>query len=304
MSLITQITPNGSNFSKVVFGTWRILDDERTRTKEGLLSVFKSCLEVGITTIDTAEIYGSYRVEEAIGAALALDKSLRQHLQIVTKCGIYVPNEFHPERKTPFYNATADRIIKSAEKSLRFLNTDYIDLLLIHRPDWLTSVDETAKGLNQLLSAGKIRSVGVSNYSATQFEALNSRMDKPLITNQLEFSLLHMDPIYDGTFDHAQQHRYKPMAWSPLARALLMDPTHAPSQRIHSACKELSAKYDGASVDQLAYAWIMAHPSQPLTVIGTHKTERIHAAAAAAQIKLEREDWYALWTAAMGHSIP
>ena len=304
MSLTTQLTPNGSNFSKVVFGTWRILDDERTRTKEGLLSVFKSCLEVGITTIDTAEIYGSYRVEEAIGTALRLDKSIRQHLQIVTKCGIYVPTDFHPERKTPFYNSTAERIIKSAEKSLRFLNTDYIDLLLIHRPDWLTSIDDTAKGLNQLLAAGKIRAVGVSNYSATQFEALNSRMDKPLVTNQLEFSLLHMAPIYDGTFDHAQKHRYKPMAWSPLARALIMDPTHAPSQRIHTACKELSSKYDDASVDQLAYAWIMAHPSQPLTVIGTHKTERIHAAAAAAQIKLDREDWYALWTAAMGHSIP
>jgi predicted oxidoreductase len=129
-------------------------------------------------------------------------------------------------------------------------------------------------------------------------------MDQPLATNQIEFSLLHMDPIYDGTFDHAQQHRYKPMAWSPLARALLMDTAHAPSKRIHHACEILSSKYDNASVDQLAYAWIMSHPSQPLPVIGTHNPERIRAAAAAAQIKMDREDWYALWTAAKGHSIP
>lgn len=304
MTLTTQLTSKGADFSKVVFGTWRILEDARTQTRGNLLSVFRTCLEVGITTIDTAEIYGGYRTEEAVGAALSLDKSIRQHLQLVTKCGIYVPNEFHPERKTPFYNATADRIVKSAEKSLRFLNTDHIDLLLIHRPDWLSPIDETAKGLNQLLASGKIKAAGVSNYSASQFEALNSRMDRPLATNQVEFSLLHMDPIYDGTFDHAQQHRYKPMAWSPLARALLMDPSHLPSQRIHHACEMLASKYDNASVDQLAYAWIMSHPSQPLPVIGTHNMERIRAAAAAAQIKMDREDWYALWTAAKGHSIP
>lgn len=304
MSLKISIAPSGPQFSQMVFGTWRVLDDPSTSSPKGLLERLHTCLEAGITTVDTAEIYGVYRVEEALGAALALDHGLRNKLQIVSKLGIYVPCEFHPDRKTAFYNATADRIVKSAEKSLRFLGTDYLDLLLVHRPDWLASIDDTAEGLNRLLKAGKIRSAGVSNYSVAQFDALNSRMAQPLVTNQVEFSLLHMEPIYDGVFDHAQQHRYRPMAWSPLGGAKLFDSSHHPSARLHEVFGNLSHKYGGATADQLAYAWILAHPSSPLCVIGTHKLERIKAAAAATRIHLEREDWYALWTAAKGHSIP
>jgi len=304
MSMFATLSPNGPEVSRIAFGTWRILDDPQTRDGDGLLKRLHACLELGITTIDTAEIYGEYRVEEAIGKALALDAGLRQKMQIVSKCGIYVPCEYHPDRKTAFYNATADRIVKSAEKSLRFLGTDYLDLLLIHRPDWLSSIDETAEGLNRLLKVGKIRSAGVSNYSVAQFEALNSRMAQPLVTNQVEFSLLHMDPMYDGVFDHAQQHRYRPMAWSPLSRALLFDPAHEPSRRVQECSSALSEKYQGATLDQLAYAWVLNHPSAPIAVIGTHKIERIRAASAAASIRLEREDWYALWTAAQGRKIP
>jgi predicted oxidoreductase len=298
------LAPNGPSFSPIAFGTWRVLDDPETRNPQELLRRLHACFEAGITTIDTAEIYGAYRVEEALGEALRLDPGLRSKLQIVSKCGIYVPNAFHPERVTPFYNATAPRIIKSVEKSLRFLGTTSLDLLLIHRPDWLTSIDSTAEGLNTLLASGKIRSAGVSNYSAAQFEALNSRMQTPLVTNQVEFSLLHMDPMTDGVFDQAQRLRFRPMAWSPLARAALMDPQQEAVSRIHTACARISEKYGNATVDQLAYAWILAHPAAPIPILGTHKLERIQAAARAATLTLDREDWYALWTAAKGHSIP
>lgn len=304
MPLSVTLSPQGPKVSRIAFGTWRILDDPETAETEGLLKRLHACLEHGITTIDTAEIYGEYRVEESLGKALARDTGLRDKMQIVSKSGIYVPCAFHPERKTAFYNATADRIVKSAEKSLRFLGTDYLDVLLIHRPDWLSSIDETAEGLNRLLKEGKIRSAGVSNYSVTQMDALNSRMAQPLVTNQVEFSLLHMEPIYDGVFDHAQQHRYRPMAWSPLSRAMLFDSAHEPSRRVQECCKALSQKYNGATVDELAYAWVLNHPAAPVAVIGTHKLERISSAAAAAKIKLEREDWYALWTAAQGRWIP
>jgi predicted oxidoreductase len=184
------------------------------------------------------------------------------------------------------------------------MGVDYIDLLLVHRPDWLTSADETAAGLNKLLKDGKIRAAGVSNYNVHQFDLLNSRMDQPLVTNQIEFHLLHMDPIFDGSLDQCQRQRIKPMAWSPLAGGRLMDPANEAGQRLRKAAEGLSAKYGGATLDQLAYAWIMAHPSGPLPVIGTNKIERIEAAVQASAIKLEREDWYALWTAAKGHGIP
>lgn len=300
-----RIAPNGPEFSRLIYGTWRILDEEDKSNcaPQVLLDRFKACADLGITTLDTAEIYGTYHVEEAIGGALKLDRAFRDKIEIVTKFGIYIPCEFHPERKTAFYNAEAARIVKSAEKSLRLMGIDHIDLLLVHRPDWLTSADETAAGLNKLLKDGKIRSAGVSNYNVHQFELLNSRMDQPLVTNQIEFSLLHMDPIYDGTADQCQRLRILPMAWSPLAKGALMANT-AETAALHAKAAELSAKYDGATLDQLAYAWIMAHPSMPLPILGSNKLERIQAAVKAASIKLEREDWYALWVAAKGHGIP
>lgn len=304
MSPRTQLSPTGPSFSQLVYGTWRVLDDAASATPQDLLKRLHRCVELGVTTIDTAEIYGLYRVEEFVGQALKLDASLRAKLEIVTKFGIYVPCDFHPDRKTAFYNAEAARIVKSAEKSLRLMGVDYIDLLLVHRPDWLTSADETAAGLNKLLKDGKIRAAGVSNYNVHQFDLLNSRMDQPLATNQIEFHLLHMDPIFDGSLDQCQRQRIKPMAWSPLAGGRLMDPKYEAGQRLRKAAESLSAKYGGATLDQLAYAWIMAHPSGPLPVIGTNKIERIEAAVQASAIKLEREDWYALWTAAKGHGIP
>lgn len=300
-----RIAPNGPELSRLIYGTWRILDEEDKGncTPQALLSRFKACADLGITTLDTAEIYGTYHVEEAIGGALKLDRAFRDKIEIVTKFGIYIPCEFHPERKTAFYNAEAARIVKSAEKSLRLMGIDHIDLLLVHRPDWLTSADETAAGLNKLIKDGKIRSAGVSNHNVHQFELLNSRMDQPLATNQVEFSLLHMDPIYDGTADQCQRLQVLPMAWSPLAKGALMAKT-AETEALRAKAAELSAKYDGATLDQLAYAWIMAHPSMPLPILGTNKLERIQAAVKAASMKLEREDWYALWVAAKGHGIP
>jgi predicted oxidoreductase len=298
------LSPAGPDFSRLVYGTWRFLDDTATSHSADLLQRLHACLELGITTLDTAEIYGLYRVEEFIGQTLKLEPGLREKFEIVTKSGIYVPCGFHPNRKVAHYNTTAARIVKSAEKSLRLLGTDYIDLLLVHRPDWLTSADETAEGLNRLLKEGKIRNAGVSNYNVHQFDLLNSRMDQPLVTNQVEFSLLHMDPIYDGTADQCQKHRIRPMAWSPLAQGALMDITQPASARLHAKAQELSAKYGNATLDQLAYAWILAHPSQPLPIIGTNKLDRLTATAKAAEIQLEREDWYGLWEAAQGQSIP
>ena len=298
------IAANGPTFSRLIYGTWRVLDDASTATPDNLLARLHACLELGITTLDTAEIYGLYKVEEFIGETLKREPGLRDKFEIVTKAGIYVPCEFHPDRKTAHYNASAARLVKSAEKSLRLLGTDRIDLFLVHRPDWLTSADETAEGLNKLMREGKILHAGVSNYNVHQVELLNSRLDRPLVTNQIEFSLLHMDPIFDGTADQCQRLGMRPMAWSPLAQGRLMSLDNPASVRVHAKSAELADKYGGASLDQLAYAWILAHPSQPLPIIGTNKLDRLQSTARSTDIQLEREDWYALWEAAQGRQIP
>lgn len=221
-----------------------------------------------------------------------------------TKAGIYVPNAHHPERRTAFFNASAARLVKSAEKSLRILGTDYLDLLLVHRPDWLTAADDTAEGLNRLLRDGKIRSAGVSNYNVHQFETLNARMEQPLATNQVEFSLLHMDPLVDGTADQCQRLGVPLMAWSPLGQGRIMRSGDEAGARLQQAAAEMAPKYGNATVDQLAFAWLLAHPSRPIPIIGTNKVERIEHVARSTEIVLEREDWYALWTAAQGRRIP
>lgn len=291
-------------FSALAFGTWRLFDNPARATPQGLLELLKVCLDCGITTIDTAEIYGGYRVEELVGAALALDPGVKQRMELITKAGIYVPNAFHPERRFAHYNASAARLVKSAEKSLRWLGVDVLDCLLVHRPDWLASIDETAAGLNQLLQEGKIRSAGVSNYSASQFAALSSRMDQPLVTNQVEFHPFHVDPIGDGVFDQCQERRVRPMAWSPLAGGRLFAEGDAAAARLRAACAAMAERYQGASADQLVLAWIVAHPARPIPVLGTTRAERVPAAAAALDLALRREDWYGLWEAAQGRRIP
>jgi predicted oxidoreductase len=297
-----QLTSHGPAFSRMVYGTWRLLDTKPSAQE--INRRLHTCLELGITTIDTAEIYGLYEVEEALGAALALTPGLRDNLEIVTKAGIYVPNPHHPERRTAHYNATGARLIKSLEKSLRLLGTDHVELFLVHRPDWLTRADDTAAGLNELLRSGKVRSAGASNCSASQFDLLNGFMEQPLATNQIEFHLLHMEPILDGTLHQCEKLGVLPMAWSPLAGGRIFDPDHPAAIRLAAAAEKIAPRYDGATLEQLAYAWIIAHPSRPLPVIGTKKVDRIQSAARADDIVLEREDWFALWEAAQGRKIP
>lgn len=300
--------PNSQNTASdifqfpMVYGTWRMLDG--AHSSQDINRRLNRCVELGITALDTAEIYGGYAVEAALGDAMALSPGLHEKLRVITKSGIYVPNSKNPERTVGFYDASATQLKKSVEASLRLLGRDRIDLFLIHRPDWFSSIDDTAAGLNQLIRDGKIQHAGVSNYTPTQFAALNSRMDTGLLTNQVEFHLLKMEPIIDGTFDLCLQHRMRPMAWSPLAGGKLFDKNNPASVRLASVANSMSAKYGGATLEQLAYAWVMGHPSRPIAVIGTNKLERIESAVRAASLTLEREDWYALWVAAQGRNIP
>ncbi len=286
----------------MAYGTWRLLATQPTAQE--INRRLNMCVEFGMTTIDTAEIYGLYEVEKALGEALALSPGLREKLEIVTKAGIYVPCKDVPERHTAHYNATGARLIKSLDKSLRLLGTDHIDLFLVHRPDWLSRADDTAGGLNQLIRDRKIHAAGVSNYSLSQFDLLNACLEQPLATNQVEFSLLHQEPLTDGTLHQCERLGIVPMVWSPLAGGKLFAPDTPASLRLTMAAESMSSHYGGATLEQLAYAWIMAHPSHPLPVIGTNKVERIRSAAQAESLTLEREDWYALWEAAQGHKVP
>lgn len=297
------LAPGGPTVSRIVYGTWRLLAEPALATPQAIAARLALCAEVGMTTLDTAEVYGGYTVEERLGEALKLVPQLKSKFQIVTKFGIYVPNERHPERKTAFYNASAERIEKSVDKSLRLLGVESLELVLVHRPDWFTAAEDTARGLEKVVAAGKVKHVGVSNYTTSQFDLLQSRLALPLVTHQIEFNPFRMDALYDGTLDQCQQRGIRPMAWSPLGGGRLFTDEPA-ALRVREVCAALSETYAGASVSALVHAWVMSHPAGAVPVIGTNKAERIRDLAGAAAIKLDRRDWYAVWQAAEGRRIP
>jgi predicted oxidoreductase len=202
------------------------------------------------------------------------------------------------------YDTSRERIIAAAEQALRHFHTDYLDLLLIHRPDPLLNADEVAAALTELRQAGKIRYAGVSNFMPFHWTLLQSRLDFPLITNQIEFSLTHLDAQYDGTLDQAQELRHPPMIWSPLGGGGLFTAQDDRAQRVRAVLAQIGAEVGGAGLDQVALAWVLAHPAQTLPVLGTGKLERIRAAAAAETIRLSRQQWFRLWEASTGHEVP
>lgn len=288
----------------IVYGTWRILDEAEKPTDAELAERFHVCLEHDIDTIDTAEIYGLYQVEAAIGGALKADPELKEQLRIITKAGIDVPSTEKSSASLPHYNATSENLVACVEKSLRLMDVDVIDLFLVHRPDWLTPPEETAAGLDRLLEQGKAKAVGVSNYTIHQFETLDQLMDGRLATNQVEFSPMEMGPLYDGVFDQCLRKRVRPMAWSPLAGGRLFDEKNEAGMRVCVKLTELSPKYGDAPLDALVYAWILSVPANPTVILGTNKVGRIRDGSKALGIKLDRQDWYAVWEAAQGKSVP
>ncbi|ARW81783.1 aldo/keto reductase [Aeromonas salmonicida] len=288
----------GPTFSRLIMGYWRLM--EWQLSPAALLDLMKYHLDLGVTTIDHADIYGGYQCEEAFGNALRLEPSLRDRMEIVSKCGIALTAK--PEHALNHYNTGKAHIIASAEDSLRKLATDHLDLLLIHRPDPLMDADEVADAFISLKQAGKVKHLGVSNFSARQFELLQSRLPFPLVTNQLEISPLNQSTTLDGTLDLCQQLRIKPMAWSCLGGGRLFDgQEYAP---LRAELEQILHEVGAQNIEQLVYAWVMMLPSQPLPLIGSGKRERIAAAVAAESIALTRQQWFRIRKAALGYDVP
>lgn len=297
------LSPEGLEVSALAYGLWRLAKDPLGTEPARVRQKIEACLEAGITTFDHADIYGQYTCEGLFGRALAEAPALRDRMEIVTKCGINAVCDNRPGVRVNHYDATAPAIERCVERSLRELRTDRIDLLLIHRPDWLTSADETARGLQRVIDAGKVRHVGVSNYNPHQFALLTRCLGRVPATNQIEVSLLRMEAITDGTLDQCQAGGVHPMAWSPLAGGRLLTGDQPDAVRSRAALAKLGALY-GASAEQMALAWVAALPSRPQVVIGTNQPDRIREAAGSTKLTLERQHWYELWSAAQGRSVP
>lgn len=292
-------SPTPPLLSPIVAGAWRLGD--WGWNPEQRLAWIEGNLARGVTSFDHADIYGDYQVEALFGEALARAPHLRNRMQLVSKCGIKLRSGHRPDHRIKSYDTSAAHITGSVERSLAALRTDHLDLLLIHRPDALLDADAVADTFARLRQAGKVLHFGVSNFTPRQFELLHNRF--ALVTNQVECSPLHLDPLHDGTLDQAQQWRLRPMIWSPLAGGRIFHGQDEGARRVRDVLQGLADQH-GSSLTTVALAWLLRHPSRPLPVIGSRRLEAADDAMAATQLPLSAEDWYAVWQAGAGREVP
>ncbi|UTE78973.1 aldo/keto reductase family oxidoreductase [Rossellomorea sp. KS-H15a] len=290
------------SFSRIIHGLWRLSDWKQS--KEDTLSLIQHNIENGITTFDHADIYGSYTCETLFGEALALQPSLREKMEIVTKCGIVLPSDNRPEHKTHHYNTSKKHILTSVEHSLQQLKTDYIDLLLIHRPDPFMNGEDVAEAFTQLKEEGKVRHFGVSNFKDHQWNMLQSYLPFPLITNQIELSAYHLENFEDGTLNLCQEKRVAPMAWSPLAGGAIFKGEDEKAVRLQHTLKKVQEETGAKGIDQVLYAWLLNHPAKIMPIVGSGKKERIQHAIDSLSIQLDHDQWFEILQTSMGHDVP
>jgi predicted oxidoreductase len=286
------------DLSRVVAGMWRMAEWDMTPQQR--LAFIEQCIELGVTSFDHADIYGGYGVEGLFGEALALKPSLRAQIQVVSKCGIKLVSGRRPAHAIQHYDTSAAHIAASVENSLRELRTDYLDLLLIHRPDPLMDFDEVAGAFQRLRSEGKVKEFGVSNFSRHQFETLNKRI--ALATNQVEFSPLHLAPMFDETFDGLQDLGVQPMIWSPLGGGRLFTAGDEQGERLRLKIKEVAEELNRPFAS-VVFAWIMQLPCRPVPLTGSGRIESIQVAMEASRFQLSRPQWFDILRAARGHEV-
>ena len=286
------------NYSRIIAGTMTWGAWGKQFSKKEMIDLIHFCLEQDITSFDHADIYGGYTNETDFGNALSESKIPRDHIQLITKCGIQYKCE-NRDNKIKHYNYNKDYIIWSAETSLKNLKTEYLDLFLLHRPSPLMHPDDIAEAISQLKQQGKIKYYGVSNFTPSQVELVSNEHE--ISVNQIEFSLTHHNAMYDGSLDQMMIKNITPMAWSPMGSIYKDDNEQV--LRITKLLEDLKKTYN-ATLDQLVLAWILKHPSTIHPVIGTTTKERIKDAAKSVQIDLDLEDWFLILEASQGHKVP
>jgi predicted oxidoreductase len=285
-------------FSKIIAGTmnWGVWDKNYNTNQ--MVEMINCCLENNITSFDHADIYGDYSTEMDFGKAYKQSGITREKIQIISKCGILLVSEKRTNT-VKHYNYTKEYITWSVEQSLKNLHTDYIDLLLLHRPSPLMQPDEIAAAVDQLKSEGKILSFGVSNFTTSQIDLIESKTK--IEFNQIAFSVTNNEAMLNGLLDYMQLKNIIPMSWSPLGD--VFKKTNEQTDRIKQTVELLASKY-AFSAEAILLAWILKHPSKIFPVIGTTNPYRISNMTKAVDIDLDIEDWFILWSESMGNRVP
>lgn len=284
--------------SPVIVGTmnWGVWDKNLSaKEMENMIHV---CLENKMTTFDHADIYGSYTTEATFGKAFSSSKIARDKLQLISKCGI---QHISPNRSNTIkhYDYSKDYIIWSVENSLKNLQTDFLDVLLLHRPSPLMRADEIAEAVLKLKSDGKIIDFGLSNFTSSQTELIRQKTE--VSYNQIQFSATHHDSMLDGSLDYMEIHDIIPMSWNPLGTVFRED--NEQTRRLKKILVKLVEKYR-VGADTILLSWVLQHPANVIPIAGTVNVARIQALKKAVELPLEKEDWFAIWEESMGNKVP
>jgi predicted oxidoreductase len=292
----------GLEFSRIIHGQMRIKDWNMTATD--LLKFTEQIMELGIDTFDNANIYGDYSCEELFGKALQLKPSLRNKMILVTKCGIKPLSGKFPKQKIQYYDYSYDYIIAETEKSLRNIGTDYIDVLLLHRPSYILDPEEVAKAFDKLKKEGKVCYFGVSNFQPHDFTMLQSYTNEKLVTNQVEISPYTLTHFENGNMNFFLEKRIRPMAWGPMAWGKLVTPDDEKSKRVVKILKEIAAEFNVDGIDKVIYSWLLIHPAKIMPINGSGKFDRIRRSTEALDLKMNLEQWSRIVVASRGIVLP
>lgn len=295
------MAPEGLTFSNLIQGYWRLESWEMNAQER--LSFLKTHVEMGITTVDHAAIYSAGNCEVLFGEALKLDPTMRDQIEIVSKFGINGIATGNGEKRVSHYDSSKQAILDSTNNSLQRLGVEQLDTLLVHRPDFLMNADHVAEAFAELKQSGKVKHFGVSNFTSSQFDLLQSRLDMPLVTNQVEINPMNFDVLENGVCDKLQQYRVRPMAWSCLAGGNIFSEQTEQAIRLRHTLTELAEELGATSIEQVIFAWVLKHPSNPVALIGSGKIERVKEAVNALALQMNTEQWYRVWVASKGHGV-
>jgi len=283
------------NLSRIISGTmnWGVWG--ANHSKQAMSKLISESFDSGINSFDHADIYGGYTTEESFGDAFAETGIKREDVFFISKCGIMYPSEKLPV-KIKHYDYSEDHINKSLDNSLRNLKTDYLDCLLLHRPSPLMDISIIADTVKRLVKSGKIKSFGVSNFTADQMDMFKGKLD--ISYNQINLSLTHLDHMFDGTLEYMQANYIFPMAYSPLGSYF-----NEENSKIKKVVDKLKDKY-GCTDYQILISWLLKHPSKVYPVIGTTKSNRIKSTLGSLNIEIDLIDWFELLEASVGKRVP
>lgn len=286
------LSDSGPKVSPAIYGFYRWREEEVTAAK--VEKTVNLCLELGINTFDHADIYGGYQAEEVFGKVIGSSSVKREDIVLFTKCGLNLPHASRPDVRVQHYNTSKQHIVKSLDSSLKKLKTDYIDVFLLNGLDPLSDLEETALTLRKLKESGKVKNIGVVNFSVFQHQLLSSYLHVPIVTNHIELNLLNTTAFDNGQIDYIKQRYIRPLATSPLAEGQIAESSERTPLRVRGKLKEFAKKYN-VHFESIAIAWLTKLGALPL--IGSSNEQRIRNIVAAFDIDLDHQDWYELYAA-------